>query len=632
MQHLLDPIILNTMNKDKKQMTEKILNHALGIIFLLTGEEYIIVKKNYPHSSIQLLTGEVPIKCGDVAVYFSMEEWEYIEGHKKHYTDVVTDNQKSSEVPAQEHPGLCDRNQNMAATNDVDKMEKHGNAVQQDPVGSDTGPANTQNKAPENVLIAKEEKKKTEDLNRNQHGKVHSVFYTGDSHNGVCTKHEMRPLKKNLLGASHNAVCTSDERMCMKRNILGDTHNALCTSDERMCMKRNILGDTHNAICTSDERMCMKINKFGDSYSSMNTSEAVMRVKSKILNPRSALGTSEEVMHRKNNILGGYTNAVCKSEEVMHTKRDIMVSSHNATHTTDKMVFGNTRFCTEFQGRNYGVPHNEQKPFGKVILTPFSVPCPRGYKTQDLREQFVAGSNDGVSYIKSMVNDHQAKLKDEKPYKYEVQRQLSPKCRDSEEKPHKCNVCGKQFPTLSKASSHSRIHNKPFVCPECGKGFPFRSNLNKHLRTHTKVTQHACPECGKYFDKRTLLEKHFRTHTQEKPYVCPECGRCFSQRSCMETHYRIHTKEKPYSCRECGKCFAQRGHRNMHQRIHTGEKPFPCPECGKCFTQRIHLDVHYRVHSGERPYPCPECGKSFTTKANMDAHLKTHALLNPCDP
>ncbi|KAM3938577.1 gastrula zinc finger protein XlCGF66.1-like [Leptodactylus fuscus] len=118
------------MDKDGNEISRRLLDFTLEIIYLLTGEDYKIVKKtsgdggiskihNYesdggwsqsprpsPHPPIQeeingqkilelinkmleLLTGEVPIRCQDVAVYFSMEEWEYLEGHKDLYKEVM---------------------------------------------------------------------------------------------------------------------------------------------------------------------------------------------------------------------------------------------------------------------------------------------------------------------------------------------------------------------------------------------------------------------------------------------------------------------------------------------------------------------------------------------------------------
>ncbi|XP_053307049.1 gastrula zinc finger protein XlCGF66.1-like, partial [Spea bombifrons] len=143
--------------KDGNRVSERILELTLEIISLLTGEDYMIVRKPGghgphggsdgppgtrspspvppPHSPthernreqkileltnkmMSLLTGEVsaagngtlysnteacvwmvtahcvsqvPVRCDDVTVYFSMEEWEYLEGHKELYRDVMTE-------------------------------------------------------------------------------------------------------------------------------------------------------------------------------------------------------------------------------------------------------------------------------------------------------------------------------------------------------------------------------------------------------------------------------------------------------------------------------------------------------------------------------------------------------------
>ncbi|XP_075118403.1 gastrula zinc finger protein XlCGF66.1-like isoform X2 [Leptodactylus fuscus] len=117
------------MERDRNKMAESLLNLTLEIIYQLTGEDYTVVKKTssgrcqahvyeryggnlslipgspplpliqgqingqkileLTNKMLELLTGEVPIRCQDVAVYVSMEEWEYLEGHKDLYKEVM---------------------------------------------------------------------------------------------------------------------------------------------------------------------------------------------------------------------------------------------------------------------------------------------------------------------------------------------------------------------------------------------------------------------------------------------------------------------------------------------------------------------------------------------------------------
>ncbi|XP_066450524.1 uncharacterized protein [Eleutherodactylus coqui] len=130
------------MEKDGDHMAARILDLTMEIIYWITGEDYTVVKKwsgecltprvsggrsrtqspitepsshsliheqkilELTHRITELLTGEVPIRCEDVTVYFSMEEWEYLEGHKDLYKGVIMEDQQPLTSPGKRRPSF----------------------------------------------------------------------------------------------------------------------------------------------------------------------------------------------------------------------------------------------------------------------------------------------------------------------------------------------------------------------------------------------------------------------------------------------------------------------------------------------------------------------------------------------
>ncbi|XP_056405427.1 uncharacterized protein LOC130297236 [Hyla sarda] len=93
MQHLLNTPFIEEASK---LMTQKFLNQVLEIVALLTGDKWVLAERDEPPD----IPEEVPVKCDDVAMYFSSEEWEYIKSHKDLYRDVVTEElQDLTEMP-----------------------------------------------------------------------------------------------------------------------------------------------------------------------------------------------------------------------------------------------------------------------------------------------------------------------------------------------------------------------------------------------------------------------------------------------------------------------------------------------------------------------------------------------------
>ncbi|XP_044152082.1 oocyte zinc finger protein XlCOF7.1-like isoform X1 [Bufo gargarizans] len=558
---------------DRDKMAESIINLTLEILFRLTGEDYIVVKKTSskhcqvllsegwgrtlspftgppPHlliheetnrekileltnKMIELLTGEVPIRCQDVTVYFSMEEWEYLEGHKDLYKDVMMEDHLSLTPPVKEERQPLERcpSPRLPQDNEVDgdkglKIEDHR------PL---TSPVKEERRTPERCpspLLPQDGSEEHHNVPQDDQvlnpGEELNIIYVTETYvRGDEQSIEDFPTCKYPDG------CTR----CLKGHVI---------SSEPKADDHGLAQDTY-----------VEHVSIPDISSNLNRKDSSTDLFKKVQSSNLSQTVTQNKSYR--------------------------IDEHQRPHTGEKLfIYPESGKC--FTEKSKLVTHQKMH-----------------------KEEKLSCLECGNYFIqKSDLIRHQRNHKLEKSFS--------------------CSECGKSFNHKSILVKHLRIHTgeKLFSCPECGKCFIEKSYLVTHQRIHTGEKPYSCSECGKCFTKKSYLVTHQRIHTGEKPYSCSECGKCFLQKPALIRHQITHTGEKPYSCLECGKCFTQRSTLVSHQRIHTGEKPYSCSECGKCYTCKSHLAIHQRTHTGEMPYSCSECEKCFADKSNLVKHQRSH--------
>ncbi|XP_066443175.1 gastrula zinc finger protein XlCGF53.1-like [Eleutherodactylus coqui] len=476
------------MEKDRNQMTDRILNLTLEIIYLLTGEDYVPAKKsgelvtpsNCPRVSgeasrtqspstvspthsqtpeecnekkileltnkiIQLLTGEVPIRCQDVTVYFSLEEWEYLEGHKDLYGDVM--------------------------------METHQLFTSADNFEAKISPGDF-------------------------HPTFHSPYYSGENNN--FNKSNLRPeLLKLYKTIERPGKSVSDES-----EDSSSSEDDFPNSDLYIHTQYTATDAQASESDSSDEDVI---------YISTEHTQA----------KRPPIFRREDPMPRDKASLLHVYNPRALVYRPAPIKQIPKINSN--TQKMNAMLIKYGEFNRNFQMKPTPPPPRHSLPTTRRLFT--CTECPKFFTSNSELTR-----HQRVHKRKKLTCSDCGKLF---PYKSHLIRHQSV---HTGERAFVCSECGENFLCKSHLVTHLRTHTreKPLVCQDCGKHFSCNSALITHRRIHTGEKPFVCPICGKAFAQSSNLLSHQRGHTGVKKFICRECGKSFAQKNDLNRHLKIH--------------------------------------------------------------------------------------------
>ncbi|XP_068111903.1 gastrula zinc finger protein XlCGF26.1-like isoform X2 [Hyperolius riggenbachi] len=542
------------METDGSHMTERILQLTLEIIFLLTGEEYTVVKKTFSGRSSPCVSGDwtrtqnlttepstqLPKRnnekilevINEMIELLSREEWQYVDRHKDLYKDAVIDDQPPLTPP----DGCSIRNPPESCTGTLYSWDTLNEEYEISQGYQDENLCSIKvevKEEPEEVYVGDYKPCKEEEIPTEISTDPNTPSET-QGNVAVKVKEELVKIKKEELPVE---ISTDAQRI-----TYNDNQHPVKSKDE----------EVEDGDSTSDsleeKPVTSNINQASPSTdlpSDPTTEEGW------------PLDHSYSVIYHVPSEGEIFPCSQCE-------KRFVLKSSlfrHKQIKHTEKKLYSCSECGKSYAYRSRLLLHERVHTGERPFTCPQCGKCFAKKFTLDLHQRIHTG-----------------------------------------EKPFSCTECGKCFIQKSSLVEHQRIHTglKPYVCLECGKSFRLRSDLYKHRTSHISDMPYTCLECGRSFSHEVSFELHQRNHRENRLHSCSECAKCFTYRVDLARHQRSHTGEPSFNCKECGKVFAKKATLDEHLRTHTGGSPFTCSECGISFIQKSSLAAHKRSHSWKK--------------------------------